>query len=64
NNFDGIADVLDLWAPLYAMGTQDGMPKWLFLADMANPAGLIDGRDVEVVYNDWGYIWYPSSTLP
>lgn len=64
NNFDGIADVLDLWAPLYAMGTQPGMPKWLFEADMANPSALIDGRDVEVVYDDWGYYWYPSSTLP
>lgn len=64
NNFDGIADVLDLWAPLYAMGTQPGMPRWRFEADMANPSALIDGRDIEVVYNDWGYYWYPSSTLP
>jgi len=64
NNFDGISDVLDLWAPLYAMGTQPGMPRWRFEADMANPAALIDGRDVEVVYNDWGYYWYPYSTLP
>lgn len=64
NNFDGIADVLDLWAALYAFGTTPVMPKWKFEADMANPAALIDGRDIEVVYNDWGYYWYPSSTLP
>ena len=64
NNFDGAVDVLDLWAPLHAYGTQPGMPKWLDRADMANPAGLIDGRDIEVVYNWWGYCWYPTSTLP
>jgi hypothetical protein len=64
NNFDGIADVLDLWAALYAFGTQPGMPKWLFEADMATPSALIDGQDVAKVYDDWGYYWYPSSTLP
>jgi len=64
NNLDGIVDTLDLWAPLYAMGTQPGMPRWRFEADMANPSGLIDGHDIEVVYNDWGYYWYPYSTLP
>jgi ABC-type transport system substrate-binding protein len=64
NNFDGIADILDLWAPLYAFGTQPGMPKWLLTADMANPAALIDGSDIEVVYDNWGYYWYPTSTLP
>ena len=64
NNFDGITDVLDLYAPVLAYGSQPGMPRWRFEADMANPAGLIDGRDILAVYNDWGYYWYPSSTLP
>jgi len=64
NNLDGFVDVLDRWAAEYAMGTQPGMPKWKFRADMANPAALIDGRDIAVIYNDWGYYWYPYSTLP
>jgi ABC-type transport system substrate-binding protein len=64
NNFDGVVDILDLWSPLYALGTVPGMPKWLLTADMANPAAQIDGRDIEVVYDDWGYYWYPASTLP
>ena len=64
NNLDGICDLLDLYAPLYAGGSEPGMPKWLFEADMANPSALIDGRDIEVIYDDWGYYWYPTSTLP
>lgn len=65
-NFDGIADVLDLWYPLYAFGTYPGHAsgKWRLEADMANPASLIDGRDIDAIYNDWGYYWYPYSTLP
>ena len=57
NNFDGYVDVLDLWAPAYAFGSQPGMPRWLHRADMANPAGLIDGRDIAVVYDEWGLHW-------
>jgi len=64
NNLDGRVDMIDLWAPLYAYGAQPGMPRWLDRADMAYPSALIDGRDIEVVYNDWGYYWYPYSTLP
>lgn len=59
NTLDGVVDVLDLYAPLYAFGTQPGMPKWLIQADMANPAAFIDGRDIERVFDEWFYHWYP-----
>lgn len=69
NNLDGIVDTLDLWAPLYAFGTQPCMHHWHFQnsglkADQGHPGALIDGRDVMVVCNDWGYYWWPYSTLP
>jgi peptide/nickel transport system substrate-binding protein len=69
NNLDGLVDMIDLWAPLYAYGTQPCMPRWHFdnaglKADQANPAALIDGRDVQKVYDDWGLYWWPYSTLP
>ena len=69
NNFDGYVDTLDLNKPKYAFGSMPEMPGWENLtgglkADMANPAALIDGRDVAKVYDDWDLYWYPTSTLP
>jgi len=68
NTFDGRVNLLDLWAPFYAFGSKPGMPTWEFQsaglkADLANPAALIDGRDVSKVYDDWAKTWYPTSNV-
>lgn len=69
NNFDGITDMADEWPTVFASGTEAGMTNWVLYnagprADMANPSGLIDGRDREVLDDTWGYYWYPHQTLP
>jgi len=69
NNFDGFVDTRDMNPVTSASGTQSGMPKWVEnnagpRADMANPSGLIDGRDRAALLETWGFYWYPKSTLP
>jgi len=53
-NEDGIVDLLDLYIVIVAFGTLPGMPKWDPRADLAEPFGLIDGRDLTVLVDHFG----------
>jgi hypothetical protein len=53
-NEDGIVDLLDLYIVIVAFGTLPGMPDWDPRADLAEPAGLIDGRDLIVIVDHFG----------
>jgi ABC-type transport system substrate-binding protein len=69
NDFSGYTDMVDIWPTVFASGTEAGMPNWVLYnaglrADMANPAGTIDGRDRAALLDTWGYYWYPHQTLP
>ena len=53
-NGDGIVDILDLYIVIVAFGTLPGMPGWDPRADLAEPTGLIDGRDLIVIVDHFG----------
>jgi len=53
-NGDEIVDILDLYIVIVAFGTMPGMPKWDPRADLAEPWGLIDGRDLIVIVDHFG----------
>jgi len=48
-NLDGVVDMLDLNIIIEAFGTQPGMEDWDSRADLVEPFGLIDGRDVAYI---------------
>ena len=53
-NGDGIVDILDVYIVVAAFGTLPGMPDWDPRADLAEPTGLIDGRDLIVIFDHFG----------
>jgi len=53
-NEDGIVDILDVYIVIVAFGTLPGMPKWDPRADLAEPWELIDGRDMIVIFDNFG----------
>ena len=53
-NGDQIVDILDLYIIVVAFGTMPGMPDWDPRADLAEPLGLIDGRDLIVIVDHFG----------
>ena len=53
-NEDGIVDILDFYIVAVAFGTMPGMKNWDPRADVAEPFGLIDGRDIVVIFDHFG----------
>ena len=53
-NEDGIVDILDFYVVTVAFGTMPGMKNWDPRADVAEPFGLIDGRDIVVIFDHFG----------